>query len=129
LRESGSAEWEILTMSNQSGPEEIRWDDPPYHLAKACQQLGFHAPLDVRWCRMSQVLAGLWERPGTPGTKVGTWFFNASQPSEPACTCGRPLPALEKCTFTFTSGKTAHYLLGQCRRCRTMFWDEASQQP
>jgi hypothetical protein len=34
---------------------------------------------------------------------------------------------MEGYTFTFASGKEAEYLLGQCRRCRTIFWEEGQQ--
>jgi hypothetical protein len=32
---------------------------------------------------------------------------------------------LERCTFTFRDGRQRDYLLGQCGRCRTVFWEEA----
>ncbi len=40
------------------------------------------------------------------------------------CSCGADLPVLEKYTFTFSSFRQVHYLLGQCRRCRTIFGEE-----
>jgi hypothetical protein len=51
------------------------------------------------------------------------------RPKEHACTCGEPLPDLKKFEFTFLSGKVGNYLLGQCRRCRTIFWDAAVPIP
>jgi hypothetical protein len=38
--------------------------------------------------------------------------------------CGHVLPTLEKYAFTFAFGKVVDFLLGQCHRCRTMFWEE-----
>jgi hypothetical protein len=34
------------------------------------------------------------------------------------------LPKLEKYAITFVLEKVADYLLGQCRRCGTLFWEE-----
>jgi hypothetical protein len=36
------------------------------------------------------------------------------------------MPLLEVCTFIFfATGKFASYFLGQCGRCRTIFWANA----
>jgi hypothetical protein len=42
-----------------------------------------------------------------------------------ACDCGHPLPVLEKCTFTFITGREVSYLIGQCPRCHAVFWEDA----
>ena len=39
-------------MSSQQGPLEIDGDAPPYHIVRACRQLGFRDPEEVRWCRL-----------------------------------------------------------------------------
>jgi len=44
---------------------------------------------------------------------------------EMICTCGAVLPVLEPVNFTFTSGREEAFLLGQCPRCGTVFWEEA----
>jgi hypothetical protein len=98
-------------------------------VVKACQQLGFQSPLDVRWWRMSQFRSAWAERSGVRSSKAWQWLFGGGLPREPTCTCGQPLPLLEKYTFTFVSERTAGYWLGQCRRCHLIFWEEASSSP
>jgi hypothetical protein len=34
------------------------------------------------------------------------------------------MPAVERYAITFVLEKVADYLLGQCRRCGTIFWGE-----
>jgi hypothetical protein len=111
-------------MSSPRGPIDIECDAPPYPIVAACQDLGFQAPLDVRWYRLRPFLRG--RRGGLFGFHPLQWLFGSHHPPGPACTCGQPLPRLEHYTFTPVSKREAYYLLGQCRRCRTMFWEEAS---
>ena len=108
------------------GPMDIEFDAPPYSVVKACEGLGFQSPLDVRWCRMSHVLRGQRELGGVVGFHPLRWLFGSGQPPKTTCSCGRALPLIECFTFTFVSEKEARYLLGQCCRCRTMYWEEAS---
>jgi len=111
-------------MSSRLGPIDITCDAPPYSVVQACAWLEFQTPLDVRWCRMSHFLATQDERTGAAGLHPWKWFSIGNQPKDNTCTCGEPLAALEWYTFAFTSGTVAHYHLGQCRRCRTIFWEE-----
>ncbi len=104
-------------MSEQLGPLEVNCDAPLYHVVEACERLGFHAPLDVRWCRVSHFLAAR-------GNTFSRWFFGKGQPEGWTCNCGRSLPPLEPCTFTFASERKAVYYLGQCRKCWTIYWEE-----
>jgi hypothetical protein len=111
-------------MSKSSGPLDAECDAPSYAIVQACQRLGFHSPADVRWCRLSHLrrypLAWrqLFRRP---------WRFllGMTRASIKTCFCSQPLPALEMCTFTLISGKEIPYLIGQCGRCHTIFWDES----
>jgi hypothetical protein len=103
------------------GPIDINCDAPPFSVVKACEKLGFRSPLDVRWCRMSHFVKDQRER----GFHLLLWLLGNSQPSKANCICGQILPLMEPHTFTFASEKEAHFLLGQCCRCRTMFWEEA----
>jgi len=111
-------------MSNQLGPIEIYCDSPPIPIVKACERLGFHSPMDVRWCRLSHFLAEQDKRQRSLGLSVWRWFVHTTQLQRNTCTCGEPLPSLEWYTFTFLSGQFAYCSLGQCVRCRTIFWDE-----
>ena len=108
-------------MADTLHPLDIRCDAPPFPVVGACQRLGFRSPLDVRWCRLSRFLAARSSRPGTP---PGAQVFDTKPAQETTCTCGEPLPKLEKYAITFVLEKVVDYRLGQCRRCGTMFWEE-----
>jgi hypothetical protein len=40
------------------------------------------------------------------------------------CACGHPIPTVDKYAITLVLEKVADYLLGQCRRCGSIFWAE-----
>jgi len=111
-------------MASQLGPIEVQCDAPSYPVVRACRRVGIEAPEDVRWFRMSQFLtqAGRWKGLFHPWT----WskLLRRHDPDEKCCTCGERLPALERVTFTFTTGREESYLMGQCIRCQTVFWEE-----
>lgn len=107
-------------MANWLGPIEIRCDAPSYPVVRACEELGFVSPLDVRWCRISHAHDG---RP--LGRDAWQWLFGTGKGQGQTCACGRPLPPLERYKFTFNSDAEALYLLGQCRQCRTVYWEDA----
>jgi hypothetical protein len=109
-------------MLSSMGPIDIECDAPFYCVVEACGKLGFQSPLDVRWCRISNFVGGQ----VSVGFRLLRWLFGGSQFPETTCSCGQPLPAMKSYTCVFESAKEGHYLLGQCRRCRTMFWEEAS---
>jgi hypothetical protein len=100
-------------MSGNLGPIDIQCDAPPYPVVKACVSLGFHEPEDVRWCRIER------RRLRRPSS-----LFPWLRAAIPMCVCGQPLPKLESYTFTFVSGSQLEYHLGQCSRCRTIYWDK-----
>jgi hypothetical protein len=106
-------------MRNRKGPAEC--DAPPYRVVEACADLGFEAPLDVRWCRANQNQLSS----STVGIQFWRGFFGGtSRPDDNRCACGGPMPLLEHYTFTFASLRVARYLLGQCPRCRAIHWRE-----
>jgi hypothetical protein len=111
---------------SSSGPIEIDCDAPPYPIVRACAKLGFRSPLDVRWRRVKphEEPEG-WE-------KVLSWrpwrlLRGAARRHREACFCGAPRPHLEMCIF-IGYGHRARYVIGQCGRCRTIFWDEAGPE-
>jgi hypothetical protein len=108
-------------MADTLHPLDIRCDAPPFPVVGACQKVGFRSPLDARWYRLSHFLAARSSRPSTP---AGAQVFDTKLAQETTCTCGEPLPKQEKYAITFVLEKVADYLLGQCRRCGTMFWEE-----
>jgi hypothetical protein len=111
-------------MSSQLGPIEVHCDAPAYPVVRACRRVGIREPEDVRWCRISHFLnqMGGWKGLFHPLT----WkkLLGRGEAGEKTCSCGERLPTLEKVTFTFTTGREESYLLGQCSRCATVFWEE-----
>ena len=115
---------EDQAMPSDLGPIEIVCDAPPYSIIQACARIGVGSPEDVRWCRMSHYL----DERGAFGDFLTAqpWkSFLGTRGNRTQCFCGKRLPALEKCTFTFITGREVSYFIGQCRRCRTVFWDDA----
>jgi len=100
-------------MSSELGPIDILCDAPPYSVVRACGRLGFVNPQDVRWCRVNRLA-------GQASTGFLAWISGTGKVT---CTCGRQMPRLESYTFTFVTGRQAYYYLGQCERCRSIFWD------
>jgi hypothetical protein len=111
-------------MAGQLGPIEINCDAPPYPIVQACHDLGIQTPEDVRWCRLSCFLRGSYGRRQILNLDAWKAFLGTAAPREAICSCGQKLPPLEKYTFTFLDGDQSHYQIGQCGRCRTVFWDE-----
>lgn len=113
-------------MFNRLGPLEIRCDAPPYAVVRACKTRGFRSPGDVRWCRWGSFREG--EGTSTFGNRLWKRIFGRSSAKEPTCTCGQLLPELKEDGFSLRS-ETVGYLLVQCHRCRTIFWDVALPVP
>ncbi len=113
-------------MSSSLGPIEIICDAPSYSVVRASRTLGFHDPEDVRWCRMSHFRAerdSLWELLNPMSWKQA---LAGAAPARRAytCFCSQPVPAMERFLFTYGTGRQEAYLLGQCRTCHTIFWEE-----
>ena len=107
-------------MFSKLGQLEIHCDAPPYAVVQACEQVGYRTPLDVRWCRITNFL----QEYSVLGTHLWKLFFGKTDSTEKTCTCGQPLPMLENYAFTLGSGAVINFFLGQCCRCRTMFWEQ-----
>jgi hypothetical protein len=115
---------EEFVMSDRLGPIEVYCDAPPYPIVRACQEIGFRNPEDVRWLRLRHVVDhhpwwGI--SPGHPWKLL----LGRAKSVEKTCSCGEKLPRLCTGTFTLNTGEELTYRLGQCRRCWTVFWDEA----
>jgi hypothetical protein len=115
-------------MFSRFGRLVICCDAPPYAVVGACTKHGFHAPLDVRWCRLSQFLSG-GASLGVFSLRFWQWLFGRRKRETLTCSCGHPLPRLKKCGFLILTDKTSDYLLGQCPRCHTIFWDDVLPLP
>jgi hypothetical protein len=107
------------------GPIDICCDAPPYSIIQACQRVGIKTPEDVRWCRMTHLDSGDFAKEEPANVRAWKYFLGMGAGSRGACSCGERLPNLEKCTFTFITGRELSYYLGQCQRCRSVYWDEA----
>jgi hypothetical protein len=113
-------------MAARLGPIEVYCDAPPYSIIQACSRIGVQQPEDVRWCKLSHFIqADDGRREGFP---LQTWknVLGMHRAGRSTCSCGHALPILEKCTFTFITGREVSYFIGQCKRCRTVFWDDVS---
>ncbi|HZU38628.1 MAG TPA: hypothetical protein VFA18_22065 [Gemmataceae bacterium] len=105
-------------MSEQFGPLEVECDAPSYAVVRACSELGIQTPEDVRWCRLSHWLNG--------PHGLQRLLQAKGRSAERQCLCGSSLPHMQGYLFTFNTGKEVFYLLGQCSRCHTVFWDWAA---
>jgi hypothetical protein len=110
-------------MFDKSSSLEIRCDAPAYSIVQACRMVGIQNPEDVRWCRLSQLREG--QARQLELFKPHTWkaFWEMQEPAGSCCSCGQGIPRLEQITFTYLSGKAVNYFVGQCPRCRTVFWE------
>jgi hypothetical protein len=110
-------------MSSSLGPIDIVCDAPPYSIVRAGRGLGFYSPEDVRWCRLSTFRSdheSRWELLNPLNWKAALGGGRAI-----TCSCGQELPLMERYVFTYGTGAQAVYLLGQCVRCHSIFWEEA----
>jgi hypothetical protein len=112
-------------MSSQLGPIDVVCDAPPYHIVQACYRIGIEGAEDVRWCRVGSVTGGGGGWRQLIAFPPWNAFTRPQQTGEHNCSCGHNLPRLEAYTFTLITGKEISYLLGQCPRCHTVYWDDA----
>jgi hypothetical protein len=112
-------------MSSKLGPIEVQCDAPSYAVVRACHRIGLSAPEDVRWCRVRHFLDAATGWSGLFHALTWKKLLSRSETGEKSCNCGGTLPILERVTFTFNTGREESYLMGQCARCRTIFWEEA----
>ena len=109
-------------MSSHLNLLEIECDAPPYPIVRACRKLGMSDPEDVRWCGKARhgrrhhgwmhfLASPIWGR-----------LLGREETQTATCSCGAPLPVLECYAFTFQTGEQIDYEIGQCPRCRTIYW-------
>jgi hypothetical protein len=112
-------------MAKQLGPIEITCDSPCYAIVKACHLVGLTTPEDVRWYRLSNFLV---EHAGwSEVARMFSWHLLPVNRylAGSKCTCGQALPRVRRCLFSTSTGGSFTYLLGQCPRCQTIFWEDA----
>ena len=117
---------EEVTVFSRLGPLEVHCDAPSYAMVRTCHALGFHAPLDVRWCRMSHYLSALIGWKGLFNRNTWKMLWETRARGEKACFCGEQLPRLMMYTFTLNTGEELSFFLGQCSRCHSVFWEQVS---
>jgi len=110
-------------MFNRPVSGEICCDAPPYSIVRACRMVGLQSPEDVRWCRLSHFLDEHHEGPRLFQPRTWRTLLGRREATEAHCSCGHALPRLEEYTFTCVDGRDLRYQLGQCGRCRSIFWD------
>jgi len=91
---------------------------------QGCAEAGFQTPLDVRWLRLDRASGGRDKPKGLLTFQNWTGAVGLGRPAERTCSCGQDLPGLQRCVFILSCGRELEYLLGQCRRCRTIFWQQ-----
>lgn len=96
-----------MARADEFGRIDINCDAPPYYIVQACKlpSIGFERPEDVRWLRVAYIHFGM--------TAVRC-----------PCLALGPLVALCEVCFTLKDQPDVHYLMGQCPRCKTMYWRE-----
>ena len=109
----------------KGGPLEVVCDAPSYPIVQACSMIGLERPEDVRWWKVTHFLAA--HGYALPDCRGASWtqLLQAPRPKPLTCPCGRELPPLTEYRFTFNDGTHADYSLGQCGRCKTVYWHEA----
>lgn len=111
-------------MLSHLGLLEVECDAPPYPIVRACRKLGIRKPEDVRWCCKSHsprrhhgwirfLASPIWGR-----------LLGRTETVGHSCSCGQALPELESYSFTFQTGEQVEYDIGQCPRCRTIYWEK-----
>ncbi len=115
-------------MEENLGPIELSCDAPPYFIVQACRQLGVNDPEDVPWHRLSALSAAPVSpsKSRLPGLEALKRVLDLRRSSSHQCACGQPLPRLDGCTFTLSTGRDVHYIIGQCTKCHCVFWEEGT---
>jgi hypothetical protein len=116
-------------MANQLGPIEFNCNAPSYTIVRACGRVGIDNPEDVPWYRFGQFVNGQTGRKAAAGYKDLLSLLLLHRPRRTQCLCGQPLPELALCTFVLASGSQQTYLIGQCGRCHTVYWDQPFGSP
>ncbi|OAI40779.1 hypothetical protein AYO40_04285 [Planctomycetaceae bacterium SCGC AG-212-D15] len=107
-------------MAKRLGPLDTECDAPPYAVVHACQAIGLVTPEDVRWCRLT--MRGAPEAPRRWSLRALWQALVGRHPK--LCLCRRHLPPVMRNTFEFNTGNELTYLMAQCPRCHTIYWDE-----
>lgn len=110
-------------MSKPLGPIDVCCDAPPYAVVRMSRDAGVRSPEDVRWVRVNAPRGE--PRDQTRGLLGYLRELLRGAPCNVggACTCGESLPDLSVVVASLDEGEEPAYVLGQCPRCGTVFWD------
>lgn len=112
-------------------PLKIVCDAPAYEVVKASEQVGMHAPEDVRWRRQAMPRGETVKRKSL-ARRLWRLLFAFGMPDVvETCSCSNSLPERRFVLLRKRSGQSIRYALTQCSHCRTIVWDEeqTSQEP
>jgi hypothetical protein len=111
-------------MSHRLGAIDVFCDAPPYAIVEACYSYGLRSPEDVRWCRLTNHVHRPWR--WRELFHAGSWkrLLGLEDASSMLCLCGAKLPDLEELSFPSAWETPGSYLIGQCDRCGTIYWEE-----
>jgi hypothetical protein len=123
--ESGDGNEEVAAMSGHLEYLEIDCDAPSYPVVQACARLGFRTPWDVRWLRKRHLMSQHGENWSVFSIRTWMQLLGMHRQGAAVCTCGQDLPVLEPYFLPSLPGGESEYFLGQCTRCRTIFWERA----
>jgi hypothetical protein len=112
-------------MAKKQEQLEIVCDAPPYSVVQASAKVGVQAPEDVRWANITRWLAGGRYTHSSLKGVTRRELLELLDSADWGCRCGKGLTQLVKYRVTFSTGNEAFYYLGQCARCRTVYWSEA----
>lgn len=116
-----------ITMSKQLGSVDLVCDAPSYRVVRSCCSLGIRKPEDVRWLRMSSYCCPHPCRTNGLTSYLLAFLTGRIWAAVYTCTCGQALPKLKNVLIDRinTDEEEAIYLLCQCPKCLTVFWDLA----
>jgi hypothetical protein len=102
---------------------DVRCDSPPYQVVQACRQARLQSPEDVRWLGLAAARHPHAGPAPSPSWRLWMTLWGGGRAADLTCPCGQTLAAPGQFEFTFNTGRVATYLLCQCPRCRTIFWE------
>jgi hypothetical protein len=106
---------------------EIWCDAPPYPVVEGCSLIGIRTPEDVRWCRVSHFHGSFGRR--ALFRHALNWLRRLAGVETPEpCSCGAKMPELQPFRLLVHPDDLPTYLVGQCQRCGTVFWEEKQDQ-
>ena len=112
---------EETPMSRQTVTLDVWCDVPAYGIVQACQWLGFERPLDVAWHHRVATCGRSGRRRASLLCSAGC---SAAANQRPRCAAAVKRRRSWSCRPVTGAARDDAIRLGQCSRCRTIFWDD-----